>query len=144
MQAVTRYAVCMPDRVLVIEDSRADVELLELAFRDVGLDVWIDAITSGDEALVRVREMSIGIDHPPDLVVLDLNLPGRSGREVLALIRASTRFDEIPVVVLTGSATKQAELERLGADSYVVKPTRYADLVEIVEELRGFLPGAAV
>lgn len=132
----------MPDRVLVIEDSRADVELLELAFRDVGLEVWVDSITSGDEALERVHDMAVGIDHPPDLIVLDLNLPGRSGRDVLEQIRRSRIFDAIPVVVLTGSATKQVELERLGADGYVVKPTRYADLLEIVEELRGFLPGA--
>lgn len=133
----------MPDHVWIIEDSVADVQLLKLAFRDAGLDVWFEVLESGLEAVNRVMDVAAGILHAPDLIVLDLDLPGRSGREVLELIRSHSRLDPVPVVVLTGSVTAQQELERLGADGYVVKPTRYADLLDVVKELRSYLPSTA-
>lgn len=130
----------MPVRLLVIEDSRADVELLALALRDVGWTAWVDAVGSAAEARARLDDVVAGLEPPPDLVVLDLALPDGSGDALLREIRSQRALDGVPVVILTGSATRRVELQRMGADGYIVKPLRYDELLDAVRELRAYLP----
>lgn len=130
----------MPARLFVIEDSRADLELLELAIRDVGISVTIDTADTGADALAHFDAVESGIEPLPDLIVLDLTLPDLPGHELLLEIRRRRTLDAVPVVVLTGSATRRKELAHLGADGYLVKPLRYDELLEVVEELCRFLP----
>ena len=130
----------MSDRLLVIEDSRADAELLELALREAHVDVWIDAVTDGGEALQRLHDMAVGLERLPALVLLDLNLPGRSGREILQHIRTTQSLCELPIAVVTASATSRQEIEKIGVDAYFIKPTRWSEMLEMVEEIRELLP----
>lgn len=131
-----------PIRLLVVEDSRADLDLLEIAFRDAGLPVWFDTVETAGEACARVRDIAAGIEPLPDLVLLDLRLPDQPGELVLREIRSHRELDGVPVVVLTGSATRRMEIQRMGADGYIVKPLRYDELLDVVEELRAYLPDA--
>lgn len=135
-----RSGVPMPARLFVIEDSRADLELFEMAMRDAGVSVTIDAVSTAAEAWAHLDDIEAGLELVPDLIVLDLNLPDRPGHEILLEIRRRENLARVPVVVLTGSATRRMEIERMGADAYVTKPLRYDELLDVVEELRSFLP----
>lgn len=118
--------------VLLIEDDPFHADLFRLAWDEAKLRDRLVVVASGDTALGLLGVA--GDTEPPEpplLVLLDLNLPGRDGHEILAAIRADDRFATIPVVILSTSSSPddQAATAAAGADSYVVKPPRYADLV---------------
>ena len=114
-----------PATVLLVEDSAADAELARLALAGVPALGSLQLARTGEEALRFLRRVGEHRDAPrPDLVLLDLNLPGVDGREVLVAIRADPALRALPVVVLTSSADP-ADVEagyRAGANSYVTKP----------------------
>ena len=85
----------MGRRLLLVEDNPGDVKLFRLGVADAGLDDCLDVVGNGFEALDRIR------NHKPDYIVLDLNIPGLDGCEVLEAVRH--RRPRVPVVVLTGS-----------------------------------------
>ena len=104
------------ERVLVVDDEEDILHLVEYNLAKEGFDVT--AVTTGEEALTAVRE------SPPDLVVLDLMLPGLDGLEVCKLLKRNPRTATVPVVMLTAKGEEAdvvAGLE-LGADDYVTKP----------------------
>jgi CheY-like chemotaxis protein len=114
-------------RILIIEDNPGDVLLFQVALRDAGLDCELSEISDGRAALDFVRKEHATL---PDLVVLDLNLPKASGREILAEIRATPAFRPIPVVIWTSSNARidRAQLEELGFTRYLVKPPELQQL----------------
>lgn len=126
-------------RVLVIEDSSADLDILQYALRDAGLDVEVEVIPDGLEAIHRFHDFGDAIASPPDLVLLDLELPQVSGVEILREIRKRRSMAHTPIVVLSSSVHHREECEELGIERFIVKPRRYHDLVDALKELQPLL-----
>lgn len=131
-----------------VEDNQHDVELMRTAFTIAGADAEFIVAEHG---LTAFRYLD-GIDpyletrRPPDLVILDLNLPALNGQVLLAAVRRTAGFAKVPVVIFSTS-TDQAELaacRRSGATECIAKPNRFGGYVEVVERLRSYLPGGAV
>jgi len=115
--------VAPPSRILVVEDE-ADIAQLIRHTLERGGDASVDVVASGDAALKAVG------DAPPDLVILDLNLPVIDGTEVCRLLRAKPATQGVPIIMLTartGEADRVAGLD-LGADDYVTKPFSLREL----------------
>jgi CheY-like chemotaxis protein len=133
-------------RVLVVEDDADIVVLLREAFTECGLRPPILEAADGDAALAYLEGVDPYQDRSlyplPTLVLLDLKLPGRDGLEILEWIRAHERFRQLPVVVLTSSASNQ-DMERAyssGANSYLVKPPTFGEITAMVQMLSTFWP----
>lgn len=126
-------------RILLVDDNPADIELAMLAFQDDAFPAEVSSVGNGKDALDRLR--TAAAEQLPDLILLDLNMPGISGFEVLEYVRAQPRLANIPVVVFTTSNAPSDRLrcERAGATRYWVKPRRYADLVATLSGLRALL-----
>ncbi len=122
--------------VLVVDDDPGDVLLLQEAIRELGLSYRLELRSDGEAACERLLE-----DPVPDLIVLDLNLPRRSGREVFARIRALPRLRAVPVAVLTTSKTDSDIIA--GADPalncYLTKPMRLEGFLHTVRDIDAFL-----
>src|ERR1700679_361023 len=94
--------------VLLVEDSPGDVRLTREAFKDAKVHVNLHVASNGAEAMVFLRREGIYADAPrPDLILLDLNLPKKSGKEVLEEIKENPVLMSIPIVILTTSASEQ-------------------------------------
>ncbi len=132
-------------RVLLVEDNPADARLAVEAFGEVAWCGCIEHVADGDRALALLRARAAAGAELPDLVLLDLNLPGRHGRELLRAMRADPLLAAIPVVVFTTS-TAAEEVEacyRLGANCYVAKPVDLEGLQRIAEAIVRFWFGVA-
>jgi CheY-like chemotaxis protein len=119
--------------VLVVEDSPQDVEAVRRTLARVHPDARLEWVEDGTAALDRLADEE---GERPDLVLLDLNIPGLDGHGVLTTLRRRSRLEELPVVVLTSSTHPQdvAACYRAGANSYVFKPV---DLAMFQVVLRG-------
>ncbi|GGO86692.1 hypothetical protein GCM10011348_38100 [Marinobacterium nitratireducens] len=118
-------------RVLVVDDEPNIVLSLEFLMRQAGFDVTTAG--DGESALEQVQQ------QPPDLVLLDISLPGLSGFEVLERLRAQPEHARLPIIMLTAHG-REVEREKglaLGADDYVTKPFSTQQLVEKVKQLLG-------
>jgi two-component system, chemotaxis family, response regulator Rcp1 len=123
-------------RLLLVEDSTADAILIREALRRVDVDHDVEVATDGVEALERLRTGG----PRPDLVLLDLNLPRKDGRAVLAEIKADPDLKAIPVIILTtsGAPSDVAFAYDNHANSYVRKPLGLDRLVEAAAAIRDF------
>ena len=127
--------------ILLVEDSPADIMITQDALSEARVLNTINVVEDGVEALAFLRrEPPYTEARRPDLILLDLNLPRKSGREVLAEIKADPLLRTIPVVVLT---TSQADEDvwkayHLHANCYVVKPLDFATFVQAVRSIRHF------
>lgn len=132
-------APATPTRILVVDDE-ADIAGLIKHTLERGGDVEVDVVGSGDAALKAVTE------HPPDLMILDLNLPVLSGTDVCRLVRAKPATARLPIIMLTartGEADRVSGLD-LGADDYITKPFSLRELAARVRAvLRRRSEGAA-
>jgi two-component system response regulator len=130
----------MPRKVvLLVEDNADDRDLTLRAFERNRLDVSVDVAADGEEALAYLlgRDRD-GPPRPlPAVVLLDLNLPGVDGLEVLRRMRAAERTRRLPVVVLTSSGEDRDLVQSydLGANSYVRKPVSFTDFMEASRQL---------
>ncbi len=112
--------------ILLVENDPAMARLTQEAFKEAGLTEGIHTIPNGEEALRYLRRQEKQADHPhPDLIFLDLNLPKKSGLEVLEAIKADPKLAVTPVVIVSGSEDPQVvrEAYQLHASCYVRKPT---------------------
>jgi len=131
----------MPDpvrpRILVVEDSPSDVALLREAFAQAGGGVEMTCIQDGDAAVPHLRRSAA---EPPDLVLLDLNLPRCDGRAILAAMKSDVELRSISVFVLTTSASPEdvAHCYALGANCYIRKPFGYSGFVDLARGITGF------
>lgn len=123
-------------RILVVDDSVADVRLLREAAREEAIPADLLAVGDGEQALAHLR----GGGERPDLVLLDLNLPGRDGRDVLQAIKTDPALKSIPVIVLSTSSSPAdvADCYALHANSYLVKPMGLDDFGALVRALDVF------
>jgi DNA-binding response OmpR family regulator len=130
-------------RILLVEDNPADVFLVReaLAWNDIKSQLFV--VRDGDEAIRLVQEIERTQSPCPDLVVLDVNLPRKSGFDVLRRVRASVKCGVAPVAILTSSEAPadRAEAARLGASSYIRKPSNLRDFMSIGEKLKAILGG---
>ena len=129
-----------PVDILLVEDSPSDADLTEEALSDGKVLNQLHWVADGVEALAFLRRQGKYADVPrPDLILLDLNLPKKDGREVLAEIKADASLKLIPVVVLTTSAAERDILKtyELNANCYVTKPIdleQFISVVKLIEE----------
>lgn len=130
--------------ILLVEDSPEDFETTERAFRKSGLRNPIFRCSDGEEALdylFRRGQYADPAKSPrPGVILLDLNLPGTDGREVLAEIKADSSLKQIPVVVLTTSRDERDvdACYKAGASSYIQKPVDLDGFIKAVERLNGY------
>lgn len=130
--------------ILLVEDSPEDFEATQRAFRKSGLKNPLVRCEDGDQALdylFRRGEYADPARSPrPGVVLLDLNLPGTDGRQVLSEIKGDERLRDIPVVVLTTSADERdiTACYRAGANSYIQKPVDIDGFMKAIERLNGY------
>jgi chemotaxis family two-component system response regulator Rcp1 len=130
-----------PIVVLLVEDSAGDVRLTREAFKDAKMHINMHVASDGIEAMAFLRREGARANAPrPDLILLDLNLPKKDGREVLAEIKESPALKSIPVVILTTSASEADILRscRLHANCYITKPVDLDGFLEVVKSIDGF------
>jgi CheY-like chemotaxis protein len=124
--------------ILMADDDEDDRDLAEDAFREAGLTGQIRFVLDGQELVDDLRRHAGSADpERPDIVLLDLNMPRKDGREALAEIRGDESLRGIPVVVLTTSKDEE-EIRRsycLGANSFIAKPVTHAELVDVMREI---------
>ena len=140
--ATTRDAVGRPMEILLIEDDLEDAGMTIEALRSGDVPCRISLVRDGEEAMeFLVRRDKYRRAPQPDLILLDLNLPKKSGREVLAEVKADQRLACVPVVVLTSSRTHQGILqaENLHVESYLTKPVDREQFNGTVKSLRKYM-----
>ncbi len=127
--------------VLLIEDDPEDVDLTEEALAQSKVMVKLNVVHDGEEALAYLnQEGEYAQQQLPDLIWLDLNLPGMSGQEILQEIRQNKAIQHIPVVILTTSDAEEDVLKsyRLGANCYVQKPVGIRQFERILKSIESF------
>jgi CheY-like chemotaxis protein len=125
-----------PRNVLLVEDDPGDALMIREALETYAPETDIAAVVDGVDALRYLRREDEFADEPrPDLVLLDLNMPRKDGREALAEIKSDPGLRAIPVVVLTTSSAEADVLRsyELGVNSFITKPVTFAGLVEVMQ-----------
>jgi CheY-like chemotaxis protein len=133
-----------PIQVLLVEDSPADIRLTQEALRDGKFVNQLHVVRDGEEALNFLHQRGAFAAAPrPDLVILDLNLPKRDGKEVLADMKNDVALRTIPVAVLTTSAAERDIVESydLGANCYLTKPVDLEQFLLLVAQIEDFWMG---
>ena len=129
-------------RILLVEDNPGDVELLRLALRTAKVNCDVIVIKDGREALDFVQQLGkYAHQEPPDLAVLDLNLPKNDGFEVLEAMRANNAFSGVPVAIVSSSSAPQelARMQRLAVDRFIPKPPDLDQYLQIGTALKELL-----
>jgi two-component system, chemotaxis family, response regulator Rcp1 len=133
-----------PASILLVEDSRADAELVREALEEHGVEGELIVLTNGENAIEFIRSLDAQRVECPNLVILDLNLPKTTGREVLKWVRQSVSCGQSPVVILSSSdaAEDRAETIGLGASRYIRKPSRLQEFMSLGAIFKTMLGGA--
>jgi chemotaxis family two-component system response regulator Rcp1 len=130
-----------PIEILLVEDNPGDVRLTREALTDGKMRNNLSVVADGVEAMAFLhREGQYASAPRPDLVLLDLNLPRKDGREVLAEMKADPGLKRIPVVVLTSSEAEEDILRvyDLSANCYITKPVDLEQFIRVVRSIEGF------
>lgn len=136
-----------PVNILLIEDNPGDVRLTQEAFKEGRMTINMDVVMDGVEAIKFLKK-----EHPytdsivPDLILLDLNLPKRDGREVLEEIKSDPNLKRIPVVILTTSNAEQDILKsyNLHVNCYINKPVDFDKFFDIIQKIEDFWLSTAI
>lgn len=138
---MSRETIGRPMEILLVEDNLVDARMTLETLQHGCIRCRVSLLRDGEEALRFLFRRDVYARAPrPDLILLDLQLPKRSGRQVLAEIRGAPRLQAVPVVVLTASRVHEEILreEQLQVESYLVKPVDREQFLEVVKELRRF------
>ena len=130
-----------PVEVLLVEDNPGDVRLTREALKDSKVLNKLHVVEDGEAALAFLRQEGAYANAPrPDLILLDLNMPRKDGREVLSIIKADENLKQIPVVILTTSDSEEDILKsyNLNANCYVTKPVDFEKFITVVKEIEEF------
>ncbi len=131
----------MPAEILLVEDSPSDVLMTREALKNAKVLNNLHVVEDGVEAMDFLRKKGKYADAPrPHLILLDLNLPRKSGREVLAEMKSDPVLGVIPVVVLTTSQAEADVLQAYGlhANCYVTKPVEFANFASVIRSIEKF------
>jgi CheY-like chemotaxis protein len=127
--------------ILLVEDNRADALLMEEALRESAFPNNLSVVRNGEEAMEYLyRRGQFEQSSRPDLIMLDLNLPKKDGREVLAEIKNDQHLRAIPVVVITTSRSEEdiRKSYNLHANCYITKPVRLNAFFEVIRKIEDF------
>ncbi|MGA2657612.1 MAG: response regulator [Verrucomicrobiota bacterium] len=130
-----------PVEILLVEDSPSDTELTVEALKEAKIRNHLSTVEDGVQAMAFLRRQGPFAGAPrPDLIMLDLNLPRKDGREVLAEVKADPGLKMIPVVVLTTSRAEQDVLRayQLSANCYITKPVDFDQFLNVVRSIESF------
>ncbi|HOX58855.1 MAG TPA: response regulator [Candidatus Paceibacterota bacterium] len=130
-----------PIEILLVEDSPSDTDLTLEALKDFKVRNHVSVVEDGVEAMQFLRREAPYTQAPrPDLIMLDLNLPRKDGREVLTEIKADDGLKTIPIVVLTTSRAEQDILRayQLNANCYITKPVDFNQFLDVVRTIESF------
>jgi two-component system, chemotaxis family, response regulator Rcp1 len=130
-----------PIEVLLVEDSIGDIRLTREAFKDAKVHINLHVAADGAEAMAFLKREGQHADAArPDLILLDLNLPKKDGREVLREIKENPTLGIIPVVILTTSASEADILRtyQLHANCYITKPVDLEGFLKVVKSIDSF------
>lgn len=130
-----------PADFLLVEDNPGDVRLTQEALKSHKVQNNLHVVTDGEEALAYLRKQGKYKDVPrPDIILLDLNLPKKDGREVLAEIKSDQSLKSIPVVIITSSEAEQDIIKsyNLNANCYVTKPVNLDQFIKVVQSVNDF------
>lgn len=138
---MNNLSAVMPIEVLLVEDNPGDALLTRIALEDSRISVHLNVVEDGVEAMAFLRKQGqyATVLHP-DIVLLDLNLPKKDGREVLAEIKGDENLRRIPVVILTTSQAEEDILKayNLAANCYITKPVDFDQFVKIIRSIENF------
>ena len=130
-----------PIEILLVEDSPSDVEFTVEALKEAKVRNHLSIVEDGVQAMEFLRRQGQYTKAPrPDLIMLDLNLPRKDGREVLAELKADADLKMIPVVVLTTSRAEEDVLRayQLHANCYITKPVDFQQFLNVVRAIESF------
>jgi CheY-like chemotaxis protein len=131
---LNHYIVCMSaKRLLLIDDDQDDHEILIAALNEIDKSIVCQIALNGEEGLHKLDSQA----YRPDLIFLDLNMPGMTGFQVLKEIKGSIRLKNIPVVIFSTSTNPKDinETKSMGAFTFITKPSQYNDLRDILRTL---------
>jgi len=140
-----------PFEILLVEDNPGDVRLIKEIFREAKIQNNMHVAMDGEIAMqILLKEGKFCNTASPDLILLDLNLPKKDGRELLSEIKGNIDLKNIPVVILTTSTAKEDIIDTYNnhANSYITKPADLYQFIKVVESIQNFwlsivkLPGA--
>jgi two-component system response regulator len=130
-----------PIHVLLVEDNEADARLMRETLKETKVLIQLHTVVDGIEAMAYLRHPGKYKNEPhPDLILLDLNLPRKDGREVLAEVKADPNLHRIPVVIVTSSQAEQDIIKTydLHANAYVSKPMDLEQFSKVVSAIENF------
>jgi CheY-like chemotaxis protein len=131
----------VPIDILLVEDNLGDIRLTREALKDSKILNTLNVVRNGEQAIDYLRKTARYADAArPDLILLDLNLPKKNGREVLAEIKTDPELKRIPVVILTTSRAEQDVVEtyNLHANCYIVKPVKFDEFANVIRSIEDF------
>ena len=127
--------------ILLVEDNPGDIRLTKEVLKDGKICNTLSEVTDGEEAMAFLRKTG---DYQnaqrPDIILLDLNLPKKDGRQVLAEVKADPDLKLIPVIVLTTSAAEQDILNMYAnhANAYITKPVNFDQFIDVIRSIENF------
>lgn len=127
--------------ILLVEDNEGDIELTLEAFSEAKLKNIIYSVRDGVEAMAFLRQQNEYKDMPrPDLILLDLNMPRKDGREVLQEVKQDPQLSKIPIIILTTSDNEVDILRsyELHANCYIKKPVNFDNFFDVIKKIEGF------
>ena len=128
-------------KILLVEDNPGDIRLTKEVLKDGKIKNTLEVVTDGEEAIFYLRKTGeYKNTTTPDLILLDLNLPKKDGREVLAEIKADPMLRLIPVIVLTTSEAEQDILNMYAhhANCYITKPVDFNQFINVIKSIEEF------
>jgi CheY-like chemotaxis protein len=141
MEVLQMIIIDKPVEILLVEDNEGDIGLIEEVFEEAKIRNTLHIAEDGEEAILFLRgEGKFSGSPRPDIILLDLNLPKKDGREVLREIKEDNNLKNIPVVVLTTSRAERDILRSydLHANAYVTKPLDFDQLIKVVKSIENF------
>ncbi len=133
--------VSLTIEILLVEDNPGDVFLTRAALQQASVSNNLHVVSDGEEAIAFLNQQGQYVDVPrPDMIILDLNLPRKNGREVLKEVKKNSKFKRIPVVVLTSSNSEDDILNCYDsyANCYICKPFNLDNYTQAIETIEKF------
>ena len=130
-----------PIEILLVEDNEGDIGLIEEVFEEARIRNKLHIAENGEEAMLFLHgEKEFSGSTRPDIILLDLNLPKKDGREVLKEIKENDDLKNIPVVILTTSGAEKDILKAydLHANAYITKPLDFNQFIKVIESIENF------